>query len=175
VGVIGRTLLQKSRIKETPYVRKQGTHPKQDLGELFRRMVFNVLCTNDDDHLRNHAFLFDGKGWRLSPLYDVVPKPQTGTEHRLVLRVGEHGRDATLANALTSAPAFGFAHEQATAVIETFRRQVAAEWEQVFRDRGVPQEDMPRLAGCFAEAGDADWAGGPLRGGWTPGHVGDHL
>jgi serine/threonine-protein kinase HipA len=156
-------------------VRKHGTHPKQDLGELFRRMVFNVLCTNDDDHLRNHAFLFDGKGWRLSPLYDVVPKPQTSTEHRLALRVGEHGRDATLANALTSAPSFGFAHQQATVAIETLRRQVAAEWEQVFRDCGVPQEDMPRLAGCFAEARDADWAGRPPRGGWTPEHARDRL
>jgi serine/threonine-protein kinase HipA len=149
-------------------LRKHGSHPKQDLEELYRRMVFNVLCTNDDDHLRNHAFLFDGKGWRLSPLYDVVPKPQTGTEHRLILRVGEHGRDAMLANARTSAVAFGFTVEQAAALIEALRRQVVAEWEEVFRDCGVPKEDMPRLAGCFAEARDEAWAGRHPREGWTP-------
>jgi hypothetical protein len=39
-------------------------------------MVFNILCNNNDDHLRNHGFLWDGKGWRLSPGYDIVPSPQ---------------------------------------------------------------------------------------------------
>lgn len=60
-------------------IRQYGTSVRTDLHELFSRMVFNILVTNDDDHLRNHGFLGDGSGgWRLSPLYDVVPKPQAG-------------------------------------------------------------------------------------------------
>jgi serine/threonine-protein kinase HipA len=149
-------------------LRKHGSDPKRDLRELFRRMVFNILCANDDDHLRNHGFLFDGAGWRLSPLYDVVPKPQTGTERRLILRVGERGRDATLANALTNAASFGLKDDEAEAAIEEMRVRVSAEWEQVFASCGVPQEDMPRLAGCFSQSRKSDWASEPARSGWTP-------
>lgn len=149
-------------------LRKHGSAPKRDLRELFLRMVFNILCSNDDDHLRNHGFVFDGAGWRLSPLYDVVPKPQTGTERRLILRVGAQGRDATLANALTGAASFGLKDGEAAAAIEEMRGRVAAEWERVFKSCGVPQEDMVRLAGCFAQAAKRDWSAEQERGGWTP-------
>jgi serine/threonine protein kinase HipA of HipAB toxin-antitoxin module len=81
-------------------LRRFGADPRKDLIELHRRMVFNILVTNDDDHLRNHGFLHAPKGWRLSPLYDVVPKPQVGSERTLVLGVGPHGRAAILDNAI---------------------------------------------------------------------------
>src|SRR3546814_17136977 len=72
-----------------------------DRHELFARMVFNIMVSNDDDHLRNHAFLFDaqGAGWRLSPLYDVVPRPKLAQERMLHLAVGPQGRLARLDNA----------------------------------------------------------------------------
>src|SRR4029079_12282658 len=55
--------------------RHRGT-PKQDLAQLWRRIVFNVLISNTDDHLRNHGFLYEGQaGWRLSPAYDMNPIP----------------------------------------------------------------------------------------------------
>lgn len=92
-------------------LRQHGTSVRADLKELFRRMVFNILVTNDDDHLRNHGFLWDGKGWRLSPLYDVVPKPQVGLDRRLVLGVGSDGRSATLTNALSTSAQFDLSRE----------------------------------------------------------------
>src|SRR3972149_6279324 len=50
--------------------------PREDLEALWRRIVFNVLISNVDDHLRNHAFLYVGPaGWRLSPAYDMNPLP----------------------------------------------------------------------------------------------------
>ena len=52
-----------------------GVQPKQDLIELWKRIVFNMAVSNTDDHLRNHAFIFAENGWRLSPLYDVNPIP----------------------------------------------------------------------------------------------------
>ena len=47
---------------------------RADNAELFKRMVYNILVSNDDDHLRNHGFMWDSRlpGWRLSPLYDVL-------------------------------------------------------------------------------------------------------
>ena len=52
-----------------------GSRPKEDLLELWKRIVFSMAISNTDDHLRNHAFLLENNGWRLSPLYDVNPVP----------------------------------------------------------------------------------------------------
>jgi serine/threonine-protein kinase HipA len=57
-------------------IRQYGSDPRADTQELWRRLVFNVLVSNTDDHLRNHGFLYErGKGWRLSPAYDLNPVP----------------------------------------------------------------------------------------------------
>jgi serine/threonine-protein kinase HipA len=138
-------------------VRRFGSAPNDDLRELFRRMAFNILVGNDDDHLRNHAFLFDQRGWRLSPLYDVVPKPRVGSEGRLVLAVGDRGREATLANALTSAAAFGLKRDEAAALLEELRLQVSARWRTALTDAGLTSVDVERLAKCFSETNKAEW------------------
>lgn len=135
-------------------LRQHGTEVRRDLHELFRRMVFNILVTNEDDHLRNHGFLFDGKGWRLSPLYDVVPKPQVGLERRLVLGVGPQGREATAANALAGAAGFDLAPDQAQAVVQDMRARVAKGWEEQFTKAGVSGSDRGRFATCFRLASD---------------------
>ena len=135
-------------------LRQHGTRVRDDLHELFRRMVFNILVTNDDDHLRNHGFLFDGNGWRLSPLYDVVPKPQVGLERRLVLGVGPNGRDATLENALAGAAGFDLGPADAEAVVHEMRMKIARQWEAFFRDADVGAADRARFATCFRLAND---------------------
>ena len=57
-------------------VRQHGAAPVEDLKQLWRRIVFSILISNTDDHLRNHAFLYEGNdGWRLSPAYDLNPVP----------------------------------------------------------------------------------------------------
>ena len=108
--------------------------------------------TNDDDHLRNHGFLYDGDGWRLSPLYDVVPKPQIGFERRLVLGVGPQGRDATLVNAIAGAPDFDLSLEEAEAVTAELAGTVANGWEKAFREASINAADIARFATCFREA-----------------------
>ena len=136
-------------------IRQFGTEVRQDLHELFRRMLLNILVTNDDDHLRNHGFLFDGEGWRLSPLYDVVPKPQLGLERRLVLGVGPEGRNATIENALAGAAVFDLGHEDATAIAEDMSRIVATRWEHLFTEAGISAADRKRFATCFRLAAPA--------------------
>ena len=130
-------------------IRQFGTEVRKDLHELFRRMLLNILVTNDDDHLRNHGFLFDGEGWRLSPLYDVVPKPQLGLERRLVLGVGPEGRNATIENALAGAAVFDLSHDDAKAIAENMSRTVATRWEQLFTEAGISAADRKRFATCF--------------------------
>ncbi|KRC80892.1 type II toxin-antitoxin system HipA family toxin [Sphingomonas sp. Root241] len=133
-------------------LRKYGTSVRADLKELFRRMVFNILVTNDDDHLRNHGFLWDGKGWRLSPLYDVVPKPQVGLDRRLVLGVGSDGRSATLTNALSTPAQFDLSREEAEALVNELADQVHARWQHQFEAAGVSEADRARFATCFRQA-----------------------
>ena len=136
-------------------IRQFGTEVRQDLHELFRRMLLNILVTNDDDHLRNHGFLFDGEGWRLSPLYDVVPKPQLGLERRLVLGVGPEGRNATIENALAGAAVFDLGPDDAKAIAENMSRTVATRWEQLFTEAGISAADRKRFATCFRLAAPA--------------------
>lgn len=57
------------------FIKMNGANPKEDLKELWKRVVFNMAVNNTDDHLRNHGFILTKKGWRLSPLYDVNPVP----------------------------------------------------------------------------------------------------
>jgi serine/threonine-protein kinase HipA len=129
---------------------------KADREELFARMVFNILVSNDDDHLRNHAFIWDdeGNGWRLSPLYDVLPKPQRGTERYLHLGVGVRGRLATLDNALTHAGRFGLLADTARAIIERVSMEVR-EWRTFFEgEMGVPLQECEKVASAFRKSSD---------------------
>ena len=130
--------------------RKHGSAPIEDLTELYRRMVFNILVGNSDDHLRNHGAVHDGREWRLSPLYDVVPLPQLGTERFLVLGIGEEGKRATLSNAASAHGAFGLDRAAAVALIRDLAGQVGAQWETTLKASGLSADDRERLQGCFA-------------------------
>jgi serine/threonine-protein kinase HipA len=122
----------------------------EDRHELFARMVFNILVSNDDDHLRNHAFVRDeqASGWRLSPLYDVVPKPQMASERFLVLGIGKQGRLANLDNALSAAPAFGILQAEANTIINKLAT-VVREWRGYFEQSGVPTAECDKVAAAF--------------------------
>jgi serine/threonine-protein kinase HipA len=127
-----------------------------DKTELFKRMVFNILVTNDDDHLRNHAFVWDGahRGWRLSDLYDVVPKPQLGSERFLVLGVGPAmGRLATLDNALSAAGRFGLMKHAAAQIIKELSA-IVREWRMHFDALGVPAAECEKVASAFRKPKD---------------------
>ena len=126
-----------------------------DRAELFRRMVFNILVTNDDDHLRNHAFLFDAAraGWRLSPLYDVVPRPMLGSERYLALGVGLEGRTATLDNALSQCEQFGLAKPAAATIIDEVVAAVRP-WRDFFEAKGATAKECDKVASAFRRAGD---------------------
>lgn len=128
-------------------------HPsvlRRDTDELFRRMVYNIFVSNDDDHLRNHGFIHDPRlpGWRLSPLYDVLPRPSVATERFLHLGVGPQGRLATLDNALESHVRFALPRAAAAAAIADVWR-VVREWRVYFEESGVAGEDVARIGPAF--------------------------
>jgi serine/threonine-protein kinase HipA len=126
-----------------------------DRNELYGRIAFNILVSNDDDHLRNHAFVWDevGKGWRLSPLYDVVPRPQVAEERYLHLSIGPQGRLATLDNLLEAHGAFGLLKKDAAAIIDRVAL-ATREWRMVFEELGVPASECDKVASAFRRPRD---------------------
>lgn len=137
-------------------------HPgviRADNEELFKRMVFNIFTSNDDDHLRNHGFLWDPRlpGWRLSPLYDVLPRPSLATERFLHLGIGPQGRLATLDNALDGHAVFSLSRARAGELMDEVWR-VVREWKVSFEHSGVMADDMARIAPAFRHLDDISTA-----------------
>lgn len=123
--------------------------------ELFVRMVFNIFVSNDDDHLRNHAFVRDPRsgGWMLSPLYDVVPRPGVAYERQLHLEVGALGKLATLDNALSYFPAFVPDRARAVDLIRHVWYELR-EWKTTFETHGADGQLLGQLEGAFRKLTD---------------------
>lgn len=125
-----------------------GTASRTDARELWQRMVFNILINNNDDHLRNHGFLWAGSGWRLSPGYDIVPFPQVSQERDLAIGVGSNGRLATLRNALSEVASFGLTRAEAVATTRGMQRKVKSSWEKLCEKVGFSVGETERLRTC---------------------------
>ena len=112
--------------------------------QLFRRMIFNILMDNTDDHEKNHALLRQANGhYRLSPGFDVVPSAH-GLGYQAML-VGDQATESTLVNALSQARQFGLTADAARAVIKEVSAGVAG-WKGAFTAKGVMGRDIDLLA-----------------------------
>ena len=116
------------------FIKSYGAQPKKDLGELWKRIVFNMAVTNTDDHLRNHAFILTDKGWILSPLYDVNPVPY-GDE--LSLNVDEEDNSISIDLAVQTAVRFGISESDAEAQAEEILKIVREDWEKTAAGYGL--------------------------------------
>uniref|UniRef100_UPI00286C4DAE type II toxin-antitoxin system HipA family toxin n=1 Tax=Methylibium sp. TaxID=2067992 RepID=UPI00286C4DAE len=135
-------------------LRRRSAQPAQDLEELFRRMVFNALISNTDDHPRNHALIAPTDKWELSPAYDLTPNPLTSIEKRdLALTCGTYNRYANRINLLSQHGQFKLSLVQATAIIDRIQQTVASRWHAVLRQHGTTQLECEKLAAAFNYAG----------------------
>jgi len=133
-------------------LRRWSVEPDADRIELFRRMVFNAAVNNDDDHPRNHAMLRVGKGWHLSPAYDIVPKRTLSQDHRaLALTIGKFGRTASVFNLISQCHRFGLSIDDARALITSVGKVVKT-WRDVFAEHGVLTKDIEYIAPAFLPA-----------------------
>ncbi|MFD0666989.1 type II toxin-antitoxin system HipA family toxin [Ramlibacter sp. MAHUQ-53] len=112
--------------------------------QLFRRMVFNILVDNTDDHEKNHALLRHPDGsYHLAPAFDVLPTAQ-GLGYQQ-MRVGEQGSESTLGNALSASAQFGLKPKAAREIVSEVRTGVG-QWAAHFRAHGVRRRDIDYLA-----------------------------
>ncbi len=125
---------------------QDGAH-EQDARELFRRMVFNILVDNTDDHEKNHSLIvpkpFDTGRLRLSPAYDIVPTNSGQGFQEFVC--GEQGRDSTLENAMSQCDAFGLEPHEAAKEVSQIIAAVDG-WKEHFAGVGVAERDIETLA-----------------------------
>lgn len=135
-------------------LRRWSERPREDRQELFRRMVFNALVSNLDDHPRNHALIAPGKEWQLAPAYDITPDPRAGQQDRdLAMICGRLGRRARRANLLSGASRFDLSYDAANAIIDGMVDVVRAEWEGEVRRHGGTSADCAAIAPAFVHEG----------------------
>lgn len=133
-----------------------GAAPARDLEELWRRVLFNVLVSNVDDHLRNHGFLREPGGWRLAPAFDLNPMPVDVRPRAHALAIDEEDPSAPFERVLELAPQF---HVK-TARAKTIAREVAGatrRWRRFASDADLSQRQIERMASAFEHA-DAEAA-----------------
>lgn len=126
-----------------------GAQTDADLSELWSRIVFNMLVSNTDDHLRNHGFiLIPGKGWRLSDAYDMNPVPDA-QGLRLNVTEADNAQDLDLAREV--APYFRIKRKPAQAIIQRCQ-QVVRQWSVIATTLRIPAREQQRMASAFRVA-----------------------
>jgi serine/threonine-protein kinase HipA len=130
------------------FIRRYAKNASRDNSQLFRRMMFNILIGNNDDHARNHAFFWDGIQYELTPAYDICPMLRSGLTANQAMIVGKQGRSSTLKNALSEAGLFGLTQEHAISVKSELIDKIETHWAEASDYAGLTkvQSDLLRRA-----------------------------
>jgi serine/threonine-protein kinase HipA len=160
--ISGLTLLQAdeterdrwSYISIVEEMRRIVAKPSKDAPELFRRMCFNALISNIDDHPRNHALIAKERAWNLSPAYDLMPSPVIAQDQRdLAMICGDRGRLACASNVLSQHTRFLLGPVEAKTIVDNMREQVSATWYDVVRAEGVSERNAEAIRAAFVYEG----------------------
>ena len=130
-------------------IRQFGDDVAGDLRELWRRLVFSLLASNYDDHLRNHGFLMRAPGkWSLSPAYDLNPVPQIERAQMPKTAISEAGADSSIETALEAAPRFGLKPAAAKSIVREVHA-VVADWRKAAKTLRIPARTLSAYASAF--------------------------
>jgi serine/threonine-protein kinase HipA len=130
-------------------LRQHGAAAKEDMEQLWRRIVFSILISNTDDHLRNHGFLYAGQaGWRLSPAYDLNPVPVDVKPRILTTAINEDDGTASLDLAMSVAEYFELEQHKAKAIAAQVGKAVSI-WRDVAAKHGIGKGEIDRMASAF--------------------------
>jgi len=150
------SMLMASRHEDRSYlemldvIRAYGQRPKQDMHALWRRLLFNLLITNVDDHLQNHGFLHVAHGlWRLSPVFDINPFPDKDRESKVWLS-DQEGPIVDVGMLLARAADFSLERQQALKIISEVVRAII-DWRAVALapEVGLKRNELDDIAPAF--------------------------
>jgi len=133
-------------------IRQISSKPAEDLHELWRRIVFTILVSNTDDHLKNHGFVYAGNDqWRLSPAFDINPSP---SRHRIletgIIKGGAF--DASLDIAIEACEFFDLVSSEARQQANSIAKTIAGNWKEALRAEGATVVDVKNYTAAFEHA-----------------------
>ena len=135
-----------SYLELADFIIQNGAKPKEDLVELWKRIVFNMAVSNTDDHLRNHGFLLTANGWRLSPAFDV--NPQT-TKDELSLNVNDEDNSLDIDLAIETSKFFQLDKNEAQSLAERICLIVRESWEGTAKRYGLSRGQIEIMRPAF--------------------------
>ena len=127
------------------FVMKKSPQAKEDLEQLWRRMAFNMMVSNTDDHLRNHGFILTNNGWRLSPAYDMNPNEMG---HGLTLNISESSNDLDLSIALETAHWYQLKRDRAERILKEMQLEISL-WRTVAKKHGISHSEIEQTKRAF--------------------------
>ena len=127
------------------FVMKNSPQAKEDLEQLWRRMAFNMMVSNTDDHLRNHGFILTNNGWRLSPAYDMNPNEMG---HGLTLNISESSNDLDLSIALETAHWYQLKRDRAECILKEMQLEISL-WRTVAKKHGISHSEIEQTKRAF--------------------------
>ena len=134
-----------SYLEIVEFLMEHGGNVDNDLEELWQRIVFNICVSNSDDHLRNHGFILTGKGWVLSPAYDINPiEFATG----LSLNISENDNSLNLELAKEAAPYFRLSAKKTNEIINNILSFVK-DWRKVADKYDIPKSEQNKMKNAF--------------------------
>jgi len=139
---------QRSYLEIADALRRYGAKPEEDCAQLWRRIVFNILISNSDDHLRNHGFLYEAGGWRLTPAYDLNPVPVDIKPRVLTTAIDEADGTASLDLAYQVADHFGLRPDKARTIASEVGAAVK-NWRATAKELGLSAAEIDRMASAF--------------------------
>ncbi|HOW39504.1 MAG TPA: HipA domain-containing protein [Bacteroidales bacterium] len=134
-----------SYLEMVDFLTQYGAKVESDLRELWQRIVFSILVSNTDDHLRNHGFMLTEKGWILSPAFDINPN-EDGVGLSLNISIDDNSLDLDLA--LEVAEYFRLTDEEAIRIIEVIRRSVKS-WRSIANKYQLPRSEQELMYKVF--------------------------
>ena len=129
------------------WITNHSAYPRDDLEEMWRRIIFSMAVSNTDDHLRNHGFLLTPKGWKLSPAYDINPEPH-GSQTGLSLNINEVDNRLDLGLAMEVAEYFRVKRARAEVIIQKVRSAVS-NWKTVAKEAGIGRGEIEMMEPAF--------------------------
>ena len=150
MGMLGAQDNEQHSYLEMAYaLARDGASPEKDMAELWRRIVFTIMISNTDDHLRNHGFIYERyKGWRLSPAYDINPVPAEIKPRILTMAINFEDTSASLDTAMVVAKDFRISKEKAIEIVKNIVSAVK-QWKRVAEDFGLSKHEIDRMTSAF--------------------------
>lgn len=132
------------------FIEQTSVRPEDDLQELWKRIAFNILTSNCDDHLRNHGFILTRDGWQLSPAYDLNP---TVGRDELSLNITDSDNRRTIPNVLSVAELFRIEEQKAGETVKKMQDIICGNWSILAKRYGIPSREIAEISPAFALCG----------------------